>query len=214
MAERAWNTLVDTAKAMLAASTLPTEFWGYALKHAAMVRNMVPTLAKDCCMPFKLLTGAVPDITPLRKFGCAAYSAVEREARRKWDGKSPRHLRGVFAAEQDTSGVLCGHQDHGGDDGLRVVVLLFVLLKLVSSQQQLVLHICVKVRKNMRTWNLTNVTERQLIMIKTLLEAWQQIRTLIGYVGLHRQVSVHNHSFAKWDLLKAVSTSQSMKLEL
>ena len=93
VAERMWNTVLDAARAMLADSGLGKEFWGAALVHAAYVRNRVPTSAKGGKVPLTLLTGKEPDLSKLRRFGCAAYVHTERSLRAKWD---PKSSRGVF----------------------------------------------------------------------------------------------------------------------
>lgn len=102
VAERAWNTLVDTARSLLASSGLGKQFWGLALRHAANVRNLVPTSAKDAAVPFELLTGKPADISGLRKFGCPAFVHVERESRRKWDNKARRGVYVGFSLQSKT----------------------------------------------------------------------------------------------------------------
>jgi hypothetical protein len=96
VAERAWNTLVDTARTLLTAARLPKPYWGFALKHAALVRSMVPSSALTgggSKVPFQRLFGTEPDLSQLRVFGCPAFVHVERDARKKWD---PKARQGVY----------------------------------------------------------------------------------------------------------------------
>lgn len=88
VAERAWCTLVDCARAMMVAAGVPKSMWGLALVHAAMVRNCVPTSAKGGAVPFELLFHSKPDLSFLRRFGCPAFVHVEPLARAKWDPKA------------------------------------------------------------------------------------------------------------------------------
>ena len=97
VAERMWNTLVDTARSMLQASDLPTTYWAAALKHAAFLRNRSPTSALEGKTPFEALMGIKPNLSVLHKFGARAFVHVERDQRTKWQAKA---REGIYIGHQ------------------------------------------------------------------------------------------------------------------
>ena len=87
VAERRNRTLLDMVRSMMIRTTLPISFWGYALKTAARVLNLVPT-KKVSKTPYEIWHGKVPKLAYLKIWGCEAY--VYREAQDKLEPKSER----------------------------------------------------------------------------------------------------------------------------
>ena len=65
VSERRNRTLLDMVRSMMARSTLPLSFWGYALLSAARILNMAPTKKVDKT-PFKIWHGRVPSLSYLK----------------------------------------------------------------------------------------------------------------------------------------------------
>jgi len=62
------------AKRVLISSSVPTEFWVYAMKYAAMVRNIVGVKVHGRIQfPYHMLLGRGVDIKHLHPFGCRAF---------------------------------------------------------------------------------------------------------------------------------------------
>ena len=74
LAERSVQALKYIAKKLLLASGVPSEFWVYAMKHAAMIRNVIgiKVHGKVIC-PFAELLGRSVSIEDLHPFGCRAF---------------------------------------------------------------------------------------------------------------------------------------------
>ena len=90
VAERMNRTLVETVRAMLADSKLPKRFWAEALSTAVYLRNRSPTRAVQDMTPYEAWTGAKPNVSNLRIFGCNAYAHVPKDERAKMDPKTKR----------------------------------------------------------------------------------------------------------------------------
>jgi hypothetical protein len=88
VAERLNQTLVDHARAMLRASGLPKNMWGYAVYYAVWMKNRLPTraLEKRGKTPFEMLHGTKPDLSKARGFGCKTFVKVKSKS--KLDEKS------------------------------------------------------------------------------------------------------------------------------
>jgi len=93
IAERMWLSLVDSARAMLLAAGLPKSYWGAAMRHAALLRNLSPSTGAKGQVPLQLLTGSTIPVSRLRIFGCRAYVHDSRTGRKKWD---PKARTGVY----------------------------------------------------------------------------------------------------------------------
>ena len=64
--------LANMMRCLLHAADLGSEYWSFALIHAAYVKNRIPhTYIR--MTPYEALTGAKPDITNLRTFGCRVF---------------------------------------------------------------------------------------------------------------------------------------------
>ena len=72
VSERRNRTLLDMVRSMMARSTLPLSFWGYALISAARILNMAPTKKVDKT-PYEKWYGKPPSLSFLKVWGCEAY---------------------------------------------------------------------------------------------------------------------------------------------
>ncbi|GKB08315.1 retrotransposon protein, putative, ty1-copia subclass [Tanacetum coccineum] len=82
--ERRNQTLLDMVRSMMNLTALPKSFWGYALKTAARILNMVPTKKVDR-MPYEIWHGKSPRLSYLRGWGCEAL--VKRDTPNKLDSQ-------------------------------------------------------------------------------------------------------------------------------
>lgn len=93
VAERAIQTLVDMARAMMIGSPneLPAGSWSAALHHATFVRNVCPASAIDFAVPYTLIHGHSFDLSSLRVFGSTAWVHVHERTK-----MAPKARRGVY----------------------------------------------------------------------------------------------------------------------
>ncbi|KAF0733504.1 hypothetical protein Ae201684_009741 [Aphanomyces euteiches] len=69
-AERMIRTLMDATRTMIFDCDLPPTFWSDAAKHAAYLRNRVPTRSNAGYLsPLEMLTGKAPKVNHLLRFG-------------------------------------------------------------------------------------------------------------------------------------------------
>ncbi|KAK1424234.1 hypothetical protein QVD17_19555 [Tagetes erecta] len=87
VSERRNRTLLDMVRSMMARSTLPLSFWGFALLSAARILNMVPTKKVDK-IPFEIWHGRVPSLNYLKVWGCEAY--VKHNNQNKLESRSTK----------------------------------------------------------------------------------------------------------------------------
>ena len=89
VAERLGRTLQDSARAMLATADLPQTYWGAAILHATLLKNILPhsTTGKA---PWEDATGRVFDASILRTFGATCFVHVPDNQRGKLDDRA-RH---------------------------------------------------------------------------------------------------------------------------
>jgi len=87
VSERRNRTLLDMVRSMMARSSLPLSFWGYALISAARILNMVPTKKVERT-PFEMWHGRPPSFTYLKVWGCEAY--VKRQTPNKLEVQSTK----------------------------------------------------------------------------------------------------------------------------
>lgn len=93
VAERLNRTLLEKARALLAAAGLPKFLWGEAVHTACYLKNLTPIqgIGKT---PEELWSNRRPSVTHLRVFGCLVYPSIPKE--RQDDKLSDRAFRGVF----------------------------------------------------------------------------------------------------------------------
>lgn len=82
VAERVGRTLQDAARAMLSSSGLSEDFWGAAIAHATLIKNVVPHSATKS-VPWREVTGRDFDYGLLKPFGAHSYVHVPEAHRGK-----------------------------------------------------------------------------------------------------------------------------------
>jgi hypothetical protein len=91
VAERVNRTLMIMMIAMLESvkSLVGRTAWPYALRHAALIKNIVPhSSLPDGISPHELWTGSKPSVSTIRTFGCKATLAVPEKGRDKLASRS------------------------------------------------------------------------------------------------------------------------------
>ena len=87
VAERLNRTLQESARAMLAAASLSDEYWGAALLHAALLKNIVPhSTTKQ--IPWTHATGRAFDHRLLHRFGSPCFVHVPDTQRNKLQARA------------------------------------------------------------------------------------------------------------------------------
>ena len=77
-AERAWGTVLRPTRVMIAACGLPQSFWPFAMHHAVHIHNSLPSRGlTPLRSPYEALTGKLPDLKPLKVFGCRCFTHLE-----------------------------------------------------------------------------------------------------------------------------------------
>ena len=84
--ERFGRTIVEMARAMLANSKFPKQFWLEACTTATYIKNRVTHKATRET-PFKRWTGGIPDLSNLQIFGSECLVLSPGQERHKWDPK-------------------------------------------------------------------------------------------------------------------------------
>ena len=91
VSERMNQTLVESARSMIAHAELPDRYWAGAVATAAYVRNRTPTTAiKEGTTPYERWYGRKPNISHLKVFGCMAYAHVQDVQHQKLDKKAEK----------------------------------------------------------------------------------------------------------------------------
>jgi hypothetical protein len=73
VAERANKTIINMARSMLVQTRLAKEWWGEAVRTAALTTNFLPSLAKRDFTPLERLTKKIPNMAFFRPFGCKTW---------------------------------------------------------------------------------------------------------------------------------------------
>jgi transposase InsO family protein len=87
-AERKLRHILDTVRALLLSTSLPTPFWGEATLTAVYTINRLPTPILDNCTPYERLFGSVPSYHHLRIFGSACFVLLQPHERTKLEPRS------------------------------------------------------------------------------------------------------------------------------
>ncbi|MCO5594985.1 hypothetical protein L7F22_049020 [Adiantum nelumboides] len=88
VAERKNRSLMEMARCMLKAKSLPHKLWMEAVACAAHVFNRCPTRALKAITPYKSWYDRKPSVNYLRVFGCLAYAHIPQQLRGKLDDKA------------------------------------------------------------------------------------------------------------------------------
>ncbi|MCO5609511.1 hypothetical protein L7F22_063739 [Adiantum nelumboides] len=88
VAERKNRSLMEMARCMLKAKSLPHKLWMEAIACAAHVLNRCPTRALKTITPYESWYDRKPSVSYLRVFGCLAYAHIPQQLRGKLDDKA------------------------------------------------------------------------------------------------------------------------------
>ena len=84
VAKRLNRTLIESVRSMLVDAQLPHKFWAEALSTVVYLRNRSSTSTATGMTPFQAWSGKKPSVVDnLRAFGCAAYSHIPNDERKK-----------------------------------------------------------------------------------------------------------------------------------
>nr|GFC52189.1 ribonuclease H-like domain-containing protein [Tanacetum cinerariifolium] len=86
--ERKNRTLIEAARSMLADSKLLTMFWTEAVSTTCYVLNRVSITNPHNKTPYELLSGKVPNIRHLKRFGCQVTILNTSDHLGKFEGKA------------------------------------------------------------------------------------------------------------------------------
>ena len=76
VAERFNQTLMESARTMMAQAELPECYWAEAVATAAYLRNGVPTRSLKSTTPYEKWFERKPDLSHIRVFGCMCYAYI------------------------------------------------------------------------------------------------------------------------------------------
>ena len=88
VAERKHRHLLETARALMIAASLPPHFWAEAVSASTYLINIQPSTALQGGIPMECLTGRSPDYSALRMFGCVCYVLLAPRERTKLTAQS------------------------------------------------------------------------------------------------------------------------------
>ncbi|MCO5602592.1 hypothetical protein L7F22_056726 [Adiantum nelumboides] len=88
VAERKNRSLIEMARCMLKAKSLPHKLWMEAVACATHVLNRCPTRALQTITPYESWYDRKPSVSYLRVFGCFAYAHIPQQLRGKLDDKA------------------------------------------------------------------------------------------------------------------------------
>ncbi|KAI3667036.1 hypothetical protein L6452_42078 [Arctium lappa] len=98
--ERRNRTLVESARSMLAYSSLPLSYWAEAFSTACHTQNRSILHRRFNKTPYELMNGIKPNIKYFKSFGCKCYVLNDRENLNKF---SPKADEGVFMGYSSNS---------------------------------------------------------------------------------------------------------------
>ena len=88
--ERRNRTVVEMTRSLLKEKSMPSMFWGEAVRHAVYILNRVPTRVLKGETPYEAWKGDKPNLGFVKNFGCIAHMKVPREYVQKLDDRSKK----------------------------------------------------------------------------------------------------------------------------
>ena len=90
--ERKHKYLLETARALLFQSKLPTKYWGECILTATYITNrLLTTLLQKKC-PFTILYNQEPQYSHMKSFGCLCYPTTPKHHRTKFQPRATPHV--------------------------------------------------------------------------------------------------------------------------
>lgn len=86
--ERTNRTILETARTMFQATSLPLALWAEAVNSAVYVRNRIPNKRTGDVTPYELFHGRKPDVSNLVKFGQEVYILDHTKGISKFSAKT------------------------------------------------------------------------------------------------------------------------------
>jgi hypothetical protein len=100
IAERRNRTIVEMARCMLKAMSLPNIYWADAVHSAVYILNRTPTKVVKNSTPYEAWFCRKPTLSHLKIFGSTCYVHIPSKLRQKLDGKS---VKCIFIGYSDES---------------------------------------------------------------------------------------------------------------
>ena len=72
--ERKHQHILNIARSLIFQSSLPLCFWNFAIAHAVLLMNRIPSINLKGCSPYQLLHNKLPCLNHLKVFGSLCYA--------------------------------------------------------------------------------------------------------------------------------------------